>query len=62
VIVAGEAVGQVTDVLDAAGARLLAVDVGGREVLVPFRKPIVVHLDRATRRIVIDPPVGLLEL
>jgi len=62
VIVAGEAVGQVTDVLDAAGARLLAVDVGGREVLVPFRKPIVVHLDRATRRIEIDPPAGLLEL
>jgi len=49
-------------VLDAAGARLLAVDVGGREVLVPFRKPIVVHLDRATRRIEIDPPAGLLEL
>jgi len=62
VVVRGEVLGKVTDVLDAAGGRLLVVDVSGREVLVPFRKPIVVRLDRAARQIEIDPPAGLLEL
>jgi len=45
-----------------AGA-MLSVDVGaGREALVPFVHPIVVEVDRAGRRIVLDPPEGLLEL
>ena len=30
--------------------------------MVPFGKPIVVRVDRAARRIEIDPPEGLLEL
>ena len=42
---------------------MLSVDVGGgREALVPFVHPIVVDVDRAARRIVLDPPEGLLEL
>ena len=42
---------------------MLSVDVGaGREALVPFVHPIVVEVDREGRRIVIDPPEGLLEL
>jgi 16S rRNA processing protein RimM len=44
------------------GGRLLEVDVDGREVLIPFRRPIVRHIDREARRIDIDPPAGLLEL
>jgi 16S rRNA processing protein RimM len=62
VVVRGDILGKVTDLLDAAGGKLLAVDVSGREVLVPFRRPIVVRLDRAARQIEIDPPAGLLEL
>ncbi|UCG85555.1 MAG: 16S rRNA processing protein RimM [Gemmatimonadota bacterium] len=62
VVVRGEPLGTVTRVLDAAGQKLLAVDMNGREVLVPFRKPIVVRIDRAAGLIEIDPPVGLLEL
>ncbi len=42
---------------------MLSVDVGGgREALVPFVHPIVVDVDRAARRIVLDPPEGLLDL
>jgi 16S rRNA processing protein RimM len=62
VLVDGREVGTVTGVLDAAGAKLLAIDVNGREVLVPFRQPIIVRIDRVARRIEIDPPPGLLEL
>ncbi len=41
---------------------MLSVDVGpGREALVPFVHPIVVAVDREGRRIVLDPPEGLLE-
>ncbi len=62
VIAAGEVVGQATDLLDIPAGRLLVVDVDGREVLVPFRKPIVRRIDREARTIEIDPPPGLLEL
>lgn len=42
---------------------MLSVEVGpGREALVPFVHPIVVAVDREKRRIVLDPPDGLLEL
>ena len=42
---------------------MLSVDVGaGKEALVPFVYPIVVAVDREGRRIVLDPPEGLLEL
>jgi 16S rRNA processing protein RimM len=46
----------------AAGGQLTLGTPGGREVLVPFVRPIVVALDRASRRIVLDPPGGLMEL
>jgi 16S rRNA processing protein RimM len=44
------------------GGSLLAVDVEGREVLLPYRPPILVRVDRERREIEIDPPAGLLEL
>jgi 16S rRNA processing protein RimM len=62
VMVADTVIGAATGLVDVAGGRLLAVDVGGREVLVPFRRPIVTAVDRAQRTITIDPPAGLLEL
>ncbi len=62
VVANGEVVGEVSRLLDGAGGQLLVVDVNGREILVPFSKPIVVRIDRAARRIEIDPPAGLLEL
>jgi 16S rRNA processing protein RimM len=63
VTVGGAEVGVAREVVDLpGGGRLLAVEVGGREVLVPFRKPIVTRIDRNARVIELDPPDGLLEL
>ena len=62
VLFRGAPVGTVTALVPVPGGALLAVDVAGREVLVPFRPPILVRVDRDRREIEIDPPVGLLEL
>jgi 16S rRNA processing protein RimM len=63
VVVGGTVVGVATGLLELpGGSRVLQVDVSGREVLVPFRTPIVVRIDRSARRIEVDPPAGLLEL
>jgi 16S rRNA processing protein RimM len=45
-----------------AGPMLSIETPEGREALVPFVAPIVVSVDESGRRIVIDPPAGLLEL
>ena len=60
--VGDELVGTVRELVDVPGGVLLAVDVGGRDVLVPFRRPIVTKVDRSAREIEIDPPDGLLDL
>jgi len=63
VLVQGREVGQATGLVDLpGGGHLLVVDVAGREVLIPFRRPIVKRVDRAAREIEIEPPDGLLEL
>ncbi len=57
----GVEVGRVTDLVDVAGRPLLvlATPRGPREV--PFTAPIVVSVDVAGRRVVLDPPPGLLD-
>jgi 16S rRNA processing protein RimM len=40
---------------------LLGVTAGEREFLIPFGRQLVTEVDREERRIVIDPPPGLLE-
>lgn len=62
-VVQGDArLGVVRDLVGAAGATLLAVEAGGREHLIPFRRPLVQSLDRARRRVLVDLPPGLMEL
>lgn len=58
----GGGVGVVRGVVHAPAGELLAVDVAGREVLVPFVSAIVPEVDLAGGRIVIDPPEGLLDV
>ncbi len=58
----GARVGQVRSVFEALPAELLEVDADGRLVLVPYTKEIVRELDLEARRLVIDPPEGLLDL
>jgi 16S rRNA processing protein RimM len=60
--VTGTVLGQVSDVLHSPAGSLLAIDVAGREVLVPFRTEFVPTVDLAAGIAEIDPPDGLLEL
>jgi len=59
VTVAGEAVGTVTGLYETGGVDVLVVKGGRGEVLIPLAP--YVEVDRAGRRIVVDPPKGLLE-
>jgi 16S rRNA processing protein RimM len=58
----GTKLGAVTDVVHVPGAPLLAIDVDGREVLVPFVAALVPEVDVPGGRVVVDPPDGLLDL
>jgi len=60
---AGRRLGAAAGIEKAPGSPMLAVtrDDGG-EALVPFVHGIVVEVDRDKRRIVLDPPEGLMEL
>jgi 16S rRNA processing protein RimM len=60
--VAGERVGQVTRIDTFGSAPLLAVKDGRHEMLIPLAEAICVRIDPAARRIVIDPPDGLLDV
>lgn len=54
----------VTNVIVNGASTLLAVEPGGTsgEILIPLCRAICVDIDPAARRIVIDPPDGLLDL
>jgi 16S rRNA processing protein RimM len=59
----GEPVGELVRIDHAPAADLLVVErPGARTALVPFRKEFVPEVDLPGRRIVIDPPPGLLDL
>jgi 16S rRNA processing protein RimM len=59
----GHTLGRVSKLERTAGGATLSIDAGGREpVPVPFTRPIVVAVDVENRRIVLDPPEGLMEL
>jgi 16S rRNA processing protein RimM len=56
----GETVGIVRELMRTGGTENLIVD-GEKEYLIPFAKSICVEVDVEKKRIVIDPPDGLLE-
>jgi 16S rRNA processing protein RimM len=59
----GRQLGTVVGLERTAGGALLLVDTGRSEpVPVPFVSPIVVSVDRGAKRVVLDPPDGLMEL
>lgn len=58
----GADLGRVTRVQHLGGDLLVIARVGGAELLVPFVSAIVIEVDLAAGRVVIDPPPGLLEL
>jgi 16S rRNA processing protein RimM len=59
---AGTAVGVVEGVEGTHGAMRLVVTSGRDEILIPFASEICREIDRTGRRIVVEPPDGLLEL
>ncbi|WP_375478401.1 ribosome maturation factor RimM [uncultured Jatrophihabitans sp.] len=58
----GAPIGPVRDVLHAAGASYLVLDVAGHERLVPFVAAIVPSVDVAAGTVTVDPPPGLFDL
>ena len=62
VTVDGSTVGRVREVYDTEPAHLLEVKGEGKVHLIPFTSQVVKDVDTGARRIVIDPPDGLLEL
>ena len=57
----GTRIGTVTDVIPGPAQDLLEIETGHGTSLVPFVSEIVTSVDTAARRVVIDPPEGLLE-
>jgi len=59
----GESIGVVTGVEgDGAGSRLIVPSGSGGEVLIPLAEGICLEVDTARRKIVVEPPDGLLDL
>ena len=58
----GQSVGRVGNVHNYGAAPLLVVEAGDKEHLIPLASSICIEIDVAQKRIVIDPPEGLLEL
>jgi len=58
---AGRPLGRVAELADAGGRPLLVVETSRGPRDVPFARPIVVSVDVAGKRIVLDPPPGLLD-
>ena len=62
VLASGEKIGVVADLIHIQDSDLLVVAKGKREIYVPFVEPICVEINLKERKIIIDPPEGLLEL
>jgi len=61
VTVDGERTGSVRELLRTGGTEVLIIEGDGKEVLVPFAESICLEIDIEKKRIVIDPPEGLLD-
>jgi 16S rRNA processing protein RimM len=59
--VTGEAIGTVTEVMRTGGTEIIVVRSDDRDYLIPFAESICTGVDTAAKRIVVDPPEGLLE-
>ncbi|QQS32388.1 MAG: 16S rRNA processing protein RimM [Acidobacteriota bacterium] len=59
--VTGKAIGTVETLMRTGGPELLVVRDGIKEHLIPFVEAICVEVDIGEKRIIIDPPEGLLE-
>lgn len=58
----GRELGPVVELITLGGTNLLVVEAGGKKVEIPLVEAICRRIDPVARKIVIDPPEGLLEL
>ena len=58
---AGQELGTVAEVMRTGGTEILVIRGGEKDFLVPFAEAICVEVDIENKRIVVDPPEGLLE-
>ena len=58
----GDLVGEVSEIVKLPGQDLLSVNKDGKEILIPMVKQIIVSIDVETKRIVVNPPEGLLDV
>lgn len=57
----GERLGTVREIMRTGGTEVLLIDGAERELMIPFAESICVEVDIENKRIVVDPPEGLLE-
>ncbi|AWB85098.1 ribosome maturation factor RimM [Corynebacterium liangguodongii] len=58
----GEEIGEVSGIMDTPNRKILEIDYGGREVLVPFVMDFVPEVDLEAGTLTITPPEGLLDV
>jgi len=58
----GDLVGAVTEIVKLPGQDLLSIERNGKEVLVPMVSAIIISIDVEKKKIVINPPEGLLDV
>ena len=57
-----ELIGEVGEIVKLPGQDLLSVAKNGKKVLIPMVKKIIISIDVSTKKIVVDPPEGLLDV
>jgi 16S rRNA processing protein RimM len=58
----GELIGAVDEIVKLPGQDLLSVNRAGAQVLIPMVKQIIVEIDVSAKKIVVNPPEGLLDV
>ncbi len=57
----GEKLGTVREIMRTGGTEVLIIDGAERELMIPFAESICTEVDVENKRIIVDPPEGLLE-
>ena len=58
----GELIGAVYEIVKLPGQDLLSVNRAGAQVLIPMVKQIIIEIDVSAKKIVVNPPEGLLDV
>ncbi len=58
----GELIGAVDEIVKLPGQDLLSVSRAGAQVLIPMVKQIIIEIDVSAKKIVVNPPEGLLDV